>query len=172
MLLLGMSTSGLVLTLLKMKPELLHTRLVPSIIPYFKLSIFSLTFALVELDDLLGGAPIQHREVQGFESALFLGYFKNQIKLLDGGVESGFNHVKPEEYKPRLLQIKGKKKVRVTQVDLKRDSLNSGDVFILDNGMNIYQFNGLKSSPQERMKGAQLSRAIDDERKGLPKVTS
>jgi len=37
-----------------------------------------------------------------------LKYFKNQIKLLSGGVESGFKHVKPEEYKPRLLHLKRK----------------------------------------------------------------
>jgi gelsolin len=127
-------------------------------------------YKTVELDDLLGGAPIQHREVQGHESDLFLSYFKNQIKLLDGGVDSGFNHVKPEEYKPRLLHLKGKRKVRVTQVDLAGDSLNSGDVFILDAGMDIYQWNGGKAGPQEKMKGAQLARALDDERKGMPKV--
>jgi len=127
-------------------------------------------YKTVELDDKLGGAPIQHREVQGHESAMFLSYFNNQIRLLEGGVDSGFNHVKPEEYKPRLLHLKGKKRVRVTQVELSGNSLNSGDVFILDNGMNIYQWNGGKAGPQEKMKGAQLSRALDDERKGLPKV--
>jgi len=127
-------------------------------------------YKTVELDDLLGGAPVQHREVQGFESDLFLTYFNHQIHLLDGGVETGFKHVKPEEYKPRLLHLKGKKKVRVTQVDLTRNSLNSGDVFILDNGLIIYQWNGSKSSPQEKNTGAQLARAIDDERKGLAKV--
>jgi len=127
-------------------------------------------YKTVELDDLLKGAPIQHREVQGYESALFLSYFNNQIKLLDGGVESGFKQVKPEEYKPRLLHIKGKKKVRVAQVDLNREALNSGDVFILDSGLKLYQFNGSKSSPQERNKGATLVRAIADERKGQPKV--
>jgi len=127
-------------------------------------------YKTVELDDLLGGDPVQHREVQGHESDLFLGYFKNQIKILEGGVDSGFKHVEPEKYNPRLLHIKGKKKVRVTEVEKSFKSLNSGDVFVLDSGLKIYQFNGAKSGPQEKMKGAQLCRAITDERKGLPKI--
>jgi gelsolin len=128
-------------------------------------------YKTVELDDLLGGAPVQHREVQEFESTLFLSYFNNQIKLLDGGVETGFKHVEPEKYVPRLLHLKGKKKVRVSQVDKTYKSLNSGDVFILDCGLQLYQWNGKKAGPQEKMKGAQLCRAIDDERKGKPTVT-
>jgi len=128
-------------------------------------------YKTVELDDLLGGAPVQHREVQGFESTLFLGYFNNQIKLMEGGVDSGFNKVKPTEYKPRLMHIKGKKKIRVTQVELSYKSLNAGDVFILDLGLQIYQWNGSKCGPSEKQKGAQLCRALKDERKGLPKIT-
>jgi len=128
-------------------------------------------YKTVELDDLLNGAPIQHREVMGHESTMFLTYFNNQIKLLDGGVETGFKHVEPEKYNPRLLWLKGKKKVRVTQVDLKRESLNGGDVFVLDGGLKIWQFNGSKAGPMEKMKGAQLCRALDDERKGKPTVT-
>jgi len=127
-------------------------------------------YKTVELDDLLGGDPVQHREVQGHESDLFLSYFKNEIKILEGGVDSGFKHVEPEKYQARLLHLKGKKKVRVTQVDKSHDSLNSGDVFILDAGLNIFQWNGTKSGPQEKMKGAQLSRALAEERKGRAKV--
>lgn len=89
---------------------------------------------------------------------------------MDGGVDSGFKHVEPEKYQPRLLHLKGKKKVRVTQVDMSHKSLNSGDVFVLDAGLKLYQWNGSKAGPQEKMKGAQLCRALDGERKGLPEV--
>jgi len=128
-------------------------------------------YKTVELDDLLRGAPIQLREVQGYESPLFLGYFPQGIRLYDGGIESGFRHVEAVKYQPRLLHIKGKRTVRVTQVILSGNSLNSGDVFLLDKGLIIYQWNGKSSAGQERMKGAQIARAISDERKGLAKVT-
>lgn len=70
-----------------------------------------------------------------------------------GGVESGFTHVAPTEYRPRLLQLKGKNVVKVTEVSLTSDSLNAGDVFVLDAGLQIYQWNGSQSSIQERTKG-------------------
>ena len=127
-------------------------------------------YKTVELDDKLGGVPVQHREVCGAESALFLSYFKpnNGLKILDGGVESGFNHVTPETYKPRLLQVKGlKKNVRIRQIELTCASLNSGDVFILDNGLTIYQWNGSSSGIFEKNKAALFSRSLDDERRGL-----
>jgi len=37
-------------------------------------------FKTVELDTYLGGAPIQHRETQGNESARFKGYFKTGMR--------------------------------------------------------------------------------------------
>uniref|UniRef100_A0AAR2LFV4 Gelsolin n=1 Tax=Pygocentrus nattereri TaxID=42514 RepID=A0AAR2LFV4_PYGNA len=37
----------------------------------------------VQLDDYLGGKPIQYREVQGFESKTFLGYFKKGLQYME-----------------------------------------------------------------------------------------
>jgi hypothetical protein len=127
-------------------------------------------YKTVELDDYLGQEPVQHREVQGYESELFLSYFKAGIKLLSGGVDSGFKHVAPAEYKPRLMHVKGKKKVRVMQVDIGSGSLNSGDVFILDCGLTIYQWNGSQCGPMEKQKGAAVCRALKEERKSGPNV--
>ena len=74
--------------------------------------LFSVPRALadktVELDDKLGGEPVQHREVQENESSLFLGYFGGALSYLDGGVESGFRHVEKEEHIVRLLHVKGR----------------------------------------------------------------
>ena len=71
----------------------------------------------VELDDLLGGGPIQHREVQGYESGQFKSYFKNGIQILDGGVSSGFNHVVINDKTPKLFIVKGKRQPMIRQLN-------------------------------------------------------
>nr|CAD7440175.1 unnamed protein product [Timema bartmani] len=65
----------------------------------------------VELDDSLGGAPVQHREVQEHESRLFLSHFASGVRYLAGGVASGFTHVDPDAVEKRLFQVKGKRNV-------------------------------------------------------------
>lgn len=129
-------------------------------------------YKTVELDDLLGGEPVQHREVQDFESSLFCSYFNANggIQLLEGGIESGFNHVEPEKFTARLLHLKGRKNVRISQCPISHTSFNEGDVFIFDMGLDIYQWQGKKAGRQEKARAGQLCRAIDDERKGKPEV--
>jgi len=127
-------------------------------------------YKTVELDDFLGGEPVQFREVQEHESDEFLKIFNNQIIIMNGGVDSGFKHVEPEKYRSRLLHMKGSKKVRVTEVEVHSSSLNSGDVFLLDAGLELYQWNGKKAGPMEKQKGAAVSRALKEERKGKPTI--
>jgi len=116
-------------------------------------------YKTVELDDFLGDQPVEYREVQGNETKKFLDLF-DKVTILDGGIESGFRNVKPENYKPRLLHVSGyQKHVQVYQVPLKVEFLNDHDAFVLDSGLKIWQFNGTKSSAWEKRK----ANAIVDE---------
>lgn len=124
-------------------------------------------YKTVELDDFLGQTPVQFREVQGHESDAFLELFPGGVNLLDGGVESGFNKVKPEEYQPRLMHCKGKNnRVRVEQCDLTVASLNKGDAFILDNGLTLYQWNGPGAGVAEKNKARDIRLGLSDVRNG------
>lgn len=125
-------------------------------------------YKTVELDDSLGGAPVQHREVQGHESQQFQTIFKSYggLRYLAGGIDSGFKKVDRDSYEKRLLHVKGKRNVRVSQVELSHKSLNKGDVFILDAGLKIYQWNGEQSSRAERAKGLEVVKQIRDEERG------
>lgn len=125
-------------------------------------------YKTVELDDYLGGAPVQYREVQGGESQRFLSIFKGGVEYKKGGVDSGFKKVEKDVYETRLLQLKGKRTVRMTQVPLKADSLNDGDVFILDAGLKIYQWNGKEASKQEKAKGLDVATQLRNQRGARP----
>nr|GMD41766.1 villin-2-like [Ipomoea batatas] len=116
----------------------------------------------VELDAILGGRAVQHREVQGHETDKFLSYFKPCIIPLEGGVASGFKEVEEEEFETRLYVCKGKRVVRLKQVPFSRSSLNHDDVFILDTKDKIYQFNGANSNIQERAKALEVIQFLKD----------
>ncbi|XP_028408310.1 gelsolin-like protein 2 [Dendronephthya gigantea] len=129
-------------------------------------------YKTVELDTLLDDKPVQHREVMGHESELFKSYF-DSITLLEGGCDSGFRHVKPEEYELRLLHFKKTgKKVVLKEVPAYHSNLNSGDVFIVDNGLEIYQWNGKTCSKDEKFKAVQYLQELKSDRGGKPKVES
>ncbi|XP_013379708.1 advillin-like [Lingula anatina] len=119
----------------------------------------------VELDDSLGGAPIQHRETQGNESKQFLEIFRQKggVRYKQGGVASGFNHV-DKTFKPYLLQIKGKRTARVKERNISWDSMNEGDVFILDVGTVLFVWTGRDSNRFEKIKGMEVARQLRDER--------
>eukprot|EP00069_Balaena_mysticetus_P001808 bmy_03863T0 len=120
-----------------------------------------------QLDDYLGGSPVQHREVQCHESDTFRGYFKQGIIYKKGGVASGMKHVETNTYDvKRLLHVKGKRNIRATEVEMSWDSFNRGDVFLLDLGKVIIQWNGPESSSRERLKAMLLAKDIRDRERG------
>ncbi|XP_056335721.1 adseverin [Danio aesculapii] len=125
-----------------------------------------------QLDDYLGGKPVQYREIQGFESTVFTSYFKGGIKYKSGGVASGFQHVITNDLTARrLFHIKGRRTVRATQVPLSWASFNNGDCFIADLGAVILQWCGSKCNKFERIKAAQVGTGIrDNERSGRAKL--
>ncbi|XP_003896307.1 adseverin [Papio anubis] len=122
----------------------------------------------VQMDDYLGGKPVQNRELQGYESTDFVSYFKDGLKYKAGGVASGLNHVLTNDLTAkRLLHVKGRRVVRATEVPLSWDSFNKGDCFIIDLGTKIYQWCGSSCNKYERLKANQVATGIRyNERKG------
>jgi len=89
------------------------------------------------------------------------------VTYLDGGVDSGFNHVKPQDFKPRLMRFSGKKyDVRISECPLESKSLNKGDVFLLDLGTQLIRWDGPLSSHQERGKAQAIINNIKSDRMG------
>jgi len=128
-------------------------------------------YKTVELDTLLDDKPVQHREVQFHESELFKGYF-SAIIFMKGGADTGFNHVNPTKYTPRLLHISGEgSNIEMREVSLKKGNLNDEDVFILDNGLTIYQYNGPRSRGAEKFKAKVQVDKIQDGRGKAKTIT-
>jgi len=94
----------------------------------------SAAILMVELDDLLGGYPIQHRECQDHEGHKFKSYFKNGLITLKGGVKSALTDVGAEEAVKRLYRLTGNKDLRFVQTAMNRSALTEDDVWILDGG--------------------------------------
>jgi len=123
-------------------------------------------YKTVELDTLLDDKPVQHREVQGHESSLFKSYF-DSLTLLKGGADTGFRRVLPEAYVPRLFHIEKQEDKKITCVEkpMKKGNLESDDVFIIDNGLTIYQFNGKDCTADEKFKAAAMINNMKESRK-------
>ncbi|XP_037303289.1 gelsolin [Manduca sexta] len=118
----------------------------------------------VGLDDKFNGAAVQHREALGYESAQFKQCFPSGIQYKDGGVASGFNHVVTNAgAEKRMFQVKGKRNVRVRQVDPLISSMNKGDVFILDKDQDILVFVGEKARNVEKLKAISVANQIRDQ---------
>lgn len=130
-----------------------------------------------ELDDLLGDAPVQHREVEGLESLDFTGCFPNGVQYLEGGIDSGFRNVEADEgtmeLPTRLMEIRKTRSVtRSFQVPLTYESLNEGDAFLLDHGKTIFTWFGENCSPFEKSHAAEMAHNMAGNRHGHCTVVS
>eukprot|EP00039_Didymoeca_costata_P031430 m.34694 g.34694 ORF g.34694 m.34694 type:complete len:867 (+) comp8764_c0_seq1:99-2699(+) len=132
----------------------------------------TMAYKTVELDESLGGEPSQHMEMQGHETGMFKALFKSGVSYIKGGVATGFRDVKKlQVHKNRLLHVKGRRNVTVRQVECHNNSMNEGDVFILDCGEKLYQYNGKLASRVEKQKAMEAVRNIrDEERSGKAQI--
>ncbi|CAN8005005.1 unnamed protein product [Ixodes hexagonus] len=121
-------------------------------------------YKTVELDDHLGGSPVQHREVQGFESQRFLSYFPKGIRIQNGGVVSGFKHVEDTAV-PRMFHIKGKRRPVVKELPtVSWSHMNDGDVFVIDARTVIFVWSGRHANYAEKLQGAVTAQQLKAER--------
>lgn len=82
---------------------------------------------------------------------------------MPGGIESGFKEVVKDTTK-KLFQVKGKRYPRVFSVPLVQESINEGDVYILDipvegeeNDDKLYFWVGKDCNVTEKMKGIEIA---------------
>lgn len=128
-------------------------------------------YKTVELDDLFDQEPTQNREVQFYESDQFKRLFK-QLTYLQGGVETGFHHVGEDAYQSKLLRVrKTSAGVQVQEVTCSKDSMNHGDVFILDAGKTIYVWEGKSASAFEKEAANVAAEKLERERNGKATAT-
>ncbi|GKT87606.1 actin-binding protein [Colletotrichum tofieldiae] len=107
-------------------------------------------YKTVELDEFLHGAATQHPVPSHLDPL--------------GGVKSGFRHVEDEGPKEEILTLLrifknpsvGANGVVVHEVEPTWQSLDESDVFVLDTGDKIWQWQGKSCSPMEKAKAAQV----------------
>jgi len=109
-----------------------------------------------ELDDEMGGYPVQVRVVQNKEPAHFCLIFKDRLIVHLGGIGSGFKNSSEQTYQDddgtRLFHVRGtdETNVRAVQVEEKAASLNAGDCFILESPARLYLWFGTGCLKEER----------------------
>lgn len=75
---------------------------------------------------------------------------------------SGFKHVVSNEVKvQRVLQVRGRRVVRATEVAVSWDSFNQGDIFILDLG-NVSSLKSIRVSTATYLQYVQIKETYTD----------
>lgn len=89
-------------------------------------------YKMVEADEILGGAAVQHRQIEGLEADEFADCFEF-LEYLEGGIESGFTKVEPTKEKPLFFKFRARdnKKGEMVQVPMAISSMDSQSGFII-----------------------------------------
>ncbi|KAL6486772.1 hypothetical protein MHYP_G00033980 [Metynnis hypsauchen] len=108
----------------------------------------------------------------GLTSSVKASQNSSSVNGEEGGVESGFRKNQADSGPVRrLYQVKGKKNIRVKEVELNWRSFNQGDCFILDLGQIIVSWSGSKANLFEKQKVQEISALIrDSERNGKAQI--
>nr|XP_013011895.1 villin-like protein isoform X2 [Cavia porcellus] len=119
------------------------------------------------LEEALGDQMVQHREAQGHESDCFHSYFHPGVIYRKGGPGSDCKHVETNMYNiQRLLHIIGRKHVSAAEVELSWNSFNKNDIFLLDLGKVMIQWNGPETSMSEKSRGLALTCSLRERERG------
>jgi gelsolin len=122
------------------------------------------SFKILQLDEILNHKCSIFYEVQGKESVLFLSYFPI-FTILQGGMDPDYISETSHKFRPRLFQIKGVgKNIHSKEVPLRRNNLNSEDVFLFDVGLKLFNWRGISSSSFEKYHGTYLCELIKKKR--------
>jgi len=123
-----------------------------------------------ELDDRLGGFPVQVRVVEGKEPAHFLAIFGGKMTIFQGGRASSFDGDEavdtgiPSSY---LLQVRGSSQLncKAIQEEFSASSLNTNDCFVLVTSEDVIVWYGKGSTGDERemAKSIALGKSPDPE---------
>ncbi|XP_052045224.1 villin-like protein isoform X2 [Apodemus sylvaticus] len=119
------------------------------------------------LQEDLGDQTVLHQESQGHESDCFHSFFRPGVIYRKGGRASALKLVETNMYNvQRLLHIRGRKHVSATEVALSWNSFNKGDIFLLDLGKVMIQWNGPKASISEKARALTLTCSLRDRERG------
>ena len=128
----------------------------------------------VNLRNLLGATCRTQREEQNEESAAFVALFGGRgsagsLVYIEGArTTSGFYTVEDVEYRTRMYRVSGTQRIVLEPVPIHYESLRGGGgggqdacVFLLDDGMRIYLWSGVRANPITRSKARLFAEKIN-----------
>jgi hypothetical protein len=120
----------------------------------------------LQLDDEMGGAPVQVRVVQGKEPLHFRALFKGAMVIHEGGKAGAFKNVKTEDTMDTdgiaLFHVKGTTSQDVVGVQTKEvaASLNSMDAFVLLTPTTVHCWQGKGSNEDEKASAMKIAEIL------------